>query len=101
MMAIEIQTRIASSMRVDVSVLELLQGITVAQLAARLLTSLQLDKPGGLSTERDELAPDALPDEIEELLALVDQEELERLLAELERGSEGVLGQPGSSQNLK
>ena len=81
--------------------LDLLQGITVAQLAARLLTSLQLDEPGGLSTERDDLAPDALPAEIEELLALVDQEELERLLAELERDPEGVLDQPGSSQNLK
>jgi acyl carrier protein len=92
MMAIEIQTRIANSMRVEVSVLELLQGITVAQLAARLLTSLQLDEPDGLSTETDELAPTALPDEIEELLALVDQEELERLLTELERSSEGILG---------
>ncbi len=94
LMAIEIKTTIASSMRVDISVLELLQGITVAQLAARLLTSLRLDEPGGLSTER--LAPDALPDEIEELLALVDQEDLERVLAELERDAESARG-----QNLK
>lgn len=90
MMAIEVKNRVASSIKVDVSVLELLQGITVTQLAARLLASLQLNEPGVPATDAAPTASETLTEEIEQLLALADQEELERLLAELEQSSEGV-----------
>jgi acyl transferase domain-containing protein/aryl carrier-like protein len=82
MMAIEVKHRIASNVKVDVSVLELLQGITIVQLAARLLASLQFEEAAP--------APESAPsmEEIEQLIEQVDQEELERLLADLERTSE-------------
>ncbi len=82
MMAIEVKHRIAGSVKVDISVLELLQGITVAQLATRLLSSLQLEE----ITLETEIAPSM--NEIELLIAQADSEELERLLAELEQTSE-------------
>jgi hypothetical protein len=88
MMAVEIKHRIEGSLKVDVSVLELLQGTTVMQLAARILSSLQLDASPKL---------DVLPVvtdntlsivEIQQLIEQTDREELERLLAELEQVSE-------------
>lgn len=79
MMAIEVKNRIGGSVKVDVSVLELLQGITVEQLAARILSSLQLDEFSPVV----EAAPPI--EEIQQLLAQADSEELERLLAELEQ----------------
>lgn len=82
MMAIEVKHRIASSVKVDVLVLELLQGITTVQLAARLLASLQFEE----AVPASEAAPSMA--EIEQLIEQVDQEELERLLADLERTSE-------------
>ena len=83
MMAIEVKHRVASSVKVDISVLELLQGVTVVQLATRLLASLQLEEVA-LATEESEPSLD----EIEQLIAQTDSEELERLLAELERVAE-------------
>jgi acyl transferase domain-containing protein len=82
MMAIEVKNRVGGSLKVDVSVLELLQGITVGQLANRILSSLQLDEasPAVESTPPIE--------EIQQLIALADSEELERLLAELEQTSD-------------
>jgi acyl transferase domain-containing protein/aryl carrier-like protein len=81
MMAIEVKHRIEASVGVDVSVLELLQGITVDQLAARLLAALQ---PA-------EVAPAAgsapSMDEIQQAITEADSAELERLLAELEQAS--------------
>jgi aryl carrier-like protein len=79
MMAIELKHRIAGSVKVDVSVLELLQGVTVAQLATRLLSSLQ---PAEASA--DSQAEPSL-DELQRLVEQADSEELERLLAELEQ----------------
>lgn len=82
MMAIELKHRIEASLKVDVSVLELLQGTTVVQLAARTLSSLHLDgssapADGSLSME-----------EIQQLIEQADSDELERLLTELEQTSE-------------
>ena len=84
MMAIEVKNRIGGSIKADVSVLELLQGITVEQLATRILSTLQLDD----ASPDAEAAPPI--DEIQQLLALADSEELERLLAELEQTSDAV-----------
>jgi hypothetical protein len=79
MMAIEVKNRIAISMKVDISVLELLQGVTIAQLASRILASLQLDE-GEVVAESEPLL-----DEIKHLIEQADSDELERLLAELEQ----------------
>jgi acyl carrier protein len=88
MMAVEIKHRIEGSLKVDVSVLELLQGTTVMQLAARILSSLQLDaspKLDALPVATDNTLPIV---EIQQLIEQTDREELERLLAELEQVSE-------------
>ena len=79
MMAIEVKQRIAGSLKVDVSVLELLQGMSVVQLATRILSSLQLEESSFTAEEAPSL------EEIEQLVAQADSEELERLLAELEQ----------------
>jgi len=82
MMAIEVKNRIAGSTKVDVSVLELLQGITVVQLSTRILSSLQLEETALTAETKPSMA------EIQQLIALADGEELERLLAELEQTPE-------------
>ncbi|HEY7416875.1 MAG TPA: beta-ketoacyl reductase, partial [Ktedonobacteraceae bacterium] len=88
MMAIEVKNRIGGSLKVDVSVLELLQGITVEQLAGRVLSALQFEEEAPAATE---VAEATVPlDEIEQLVAQVDSEELERLLAELEHTSNSL-----------
>jgi len=81
MMAIEIKHRIDASLKVDVSVLELLQEITIVQLATRILASLQ---PGAASTPA-EAAPSIT--EIQHLIDQADSADLEKLLAELEQTS--------------
>jgi acyl transferase domain-containing protein len=87
MMAIEVKNRISGSVKVDVPVLELLQGVTIAQLAARILASLQFAEGTPASDGTAEEASTAPAEEIEQLLALADNDELERLLAELEQSS--------------
>lgn len=82
MMAIEVKHRIEASLKVDVSVLELLQEITIVQLANRILSALQF---AGSAT-----SVEAVPsmNEIQQLVDQADSSELERLLAELEQPSE-------------
>ena len=78
MMAIEVKHRIESTLKVDVSVLELLQEVTIVQLSTRILASLQLDESIAVDTE-------ASTEDIQQLIDLTDSDELERLLAELEQ----------------
>lgn len=82
MMAIEVKHRIEASLKVDVSVLELLQEITIVHLAARILSSLQF----GEASITTGAAPSM--EEIEQVIAQADSNDLERLLAELEQTSE-------------
>lgn len=82
MMAIEIKHRIEASLKVDVSVLELLQEITIARLAVRVLASLRLEE----ETATEEV--ESSMTEIQQLLDLADSADLEKLLAELEQPSE-------------
>ena len=79
---IGVSLKIEGSLKVDVSVLELLQEITTVQLAARILSSLQFDESSN--------TVDAVPSmtEIEQLIAQADSTEIESLLAELEQTSE-------------
>ncbi|GLV53919.1 polyketide synthase [Dictyobacter sp. S3.2.2.5] len=79
MMAIELKHRIAASVKIDMPVLELLQGITVAQLATRILSSLQFEEVAPAAESSSSL------DEIQRLIEQADSEEIERLLAELEQ----------------
>lgn len=79
MMAIELKHRVEGSLKVEVSVLELLQGTTVARLTTSMLSSLQPDESS--------MAADAAlsAEDIQALVEQTDSEQLERLLAELEQ----------------
>ncbi|MGH2479990.1 MAG: acyl carrier protein, partial [Ktedonobacteraceae bacterium] len=83
MMAIEVKHRIEGALKVDVSVLELLQEITIAQLSTRILASLQL----GASAASGDAASSI--GEIQQLIEHTEGEDLESLLAELEQEPEG------------
>jgi acyl transferase domain-containing protein/aryl carrier-like protein len=82
MMAIEVKHRIEASLKVDVSVLELLQEITIVQLTTRILSALQFAES---SAPMDAAASMT---EIQQLVDLADSADLELLLAELEQPSE-------------
>ncbi len=87
LMAVEVKHRVEATLRAEVSVLDLLQGVSVRALAARLLPLLDLDAPEG-RTESGTDAGDEEPAETGELAALLAQvppDELERLLDELEK----------------
>ena len=102
MMAIEVKHRIESTLKVDVSVLELLQEVTIIQLSTRILASLQLDASPATGTESS-IA------EIQELIEHTEGEDLEKLLAELEETPEGgrledlltKLEQPSENEELE
>ncbi|MFH5211467.1 SDR family NAD(P)-dependent oxidoreductase [Antrihabitans sp. NCIMB 15449] len=89
MMAIEMKARIEAVLKVDVSVLDLLQGATIAGLANGLLTRLEF---GGSATDSgtdEPMTGDATDveshlDDLELLLADATPEELEKLLQDLE-----------------
>ncbi|GAB3432930.1 type I polyketide synthase [Flindersiella endophytica] len=92
MMAIEVKHRIEAVLRVDVSVLDLLQGATITGLAERLLSQIdlgQFEAPAEANGSGSAEAAEAggQPDELEELLATVAPDELESLLREIEGGS--------------
>lgn len=103
MLAIEIKHRVEASLKIEVSVLELLQEITIAQLATRVLASLQLESaPGGASdapslTEIQQLVENAEGEDLESLLADLEQEPeqpLERVLADFnDEDLEGLLSE--------
>ncbi len=85
LMAIELKHRIEGSLKVDISILELLQGITIIQLTTRILSSVQL-------SETSLIADSTLStEEIQKLIERLDSEEVERLLTELEQMSEDDL----------
>lgn len=85
MMAIEVKHRIEAALKVDISVLELLQGATIGGLAARILSGLQIDEAGSGSEEPAEEDVSLSTEEIELLIAQAASNELEQLLSELER----------------
>ncbi|MEC3957782.1 type I polyketide synthase [Nocardia sp. CDC153] len=89
MMAIEMKHRIEVVLQIDVPVLDLLQGATIAALAAGMVTRLEFGGSESVA-EADESAPAATGeageqlDELEQLLAQASPDELEALLRELE-----------------
>lgn len=85
MMAVEVKQRIAATVRADVSVLDLLRGVNVVDLAAQILPLLELG-----TADAEQAAPDSehdgeLDDQLEQLLADASPDELEALLADLEQ----------------
>ncbi|MDF0531690.1 type I polyketide synthase [Tsukamurella sp. 8F] len=99
MMALELKRRVEIGLQADVSVLELLQGITITSLAQALMSDLLMptDAPPAdqttASTAEDHQI-DAELDELEQLLASADPSEIEQLLKEVEGGALGAA--PGS-----
>lgn len=89
MMAIEIKTRVAANFLVEISVLELLQGISVAGLADRLLSLLQFEGGESVAEAAVEAVSETVLEELNELVELVDSTELEAFLHELEQAPEG------------
>nr|APD72049.1 type I polyketide synthase 1 [Streptomyces sp.] len=88
LLAVEVKYRIEATLRADISVLDLLQGVSVLDLTARILPLLVLEEePGELSAATGTDAPDEgrQEDELAALLAQVSPDELERLLDELEQ----------------
>ncbi|MBM7845190.1 type I polyketide synthase [Herpetosiphon giganteus] len=81
MMAIEVKRRVESTLKVNLSVLELLQGSTIKQLASRLLSQLQ---PVPIAETQGDAEQLSLT-EIERLIEQTDSSELERLLMQFEQ----------------
>ncbi|MEU8238199.1 type I polyketide synthase [Actinoplanes missouriensis] len=91
-MAVEVKVRIEATLRVEIPVLDLLQGVTVAQLAATILP--RLDHGTAPAAEPAADSDTELDTELEELLARLSPDELETLLdgLESEAGSELTAG---------
>lgn len=83
MMAIEVKHRVEASLKIDLSVLELLQEVTIIQLSKRILAALQLDA-SSLSADSTSSI-----EEIQQLIEHAEGEDLESLLAELEQAPDG------------
>ena len=83
MMAIEVKHRIEGTLKIDISVLELLQEVTIAQLATRILASLQLGASPLATDDTSSMT------EIQQLVEQAGEQDLETLLAELEQTPEG------------
>ncbi|TDD58603.1 type I polyketide synthase [Kribbella antibiotica] len=95
MMAVEVKARIDIMLRVDIPVLDLLQGVSVVELAARILPRLDLEATPADQPETAPAAAEPSDDELDQLLASASPDELEALLAELER-EEGMDHEPAS-----
>lgn len=91
LMAVEVKYRVEATLHADISVLDLLQGVTVLDLATRILPLLVLEEPGGSSAAETAATGEDTPgegpqeEELAALLAQVPPDELERLLDELEQ----------------
>lgn len=92
MMAIEVKHRVEAATSVDISVLELLQGVSITVLAGRIVAGLQFgqpaDGPGDVAAVQDAPASasaEVSAEELESMIAEMPAELFEQLLAELEQ----------------
>ena len=90
MTAIEVKHRIEAALKVDISVLELLQGATIEGLATRILSSLHFDEADPVadragSADATTAEVSLSMEEIERLVAQASIADLEQLLSELEQ----------------
>ena len=83
MMAMEFRVRINAMFSIDLPVLEILRGVSVNSLAARVFADLRLS---GAETEATEEAPASLDlgDDVDDLIDQLSDADLRELLAELE-----------------
>jgi acyl transferase domain-containing protein/aryl carrier-like protein len=86
MMAIEMKHRIEAVVQIDIPVLELLQGATIAAQAERILARITCGPPDGQpgAAPAEAAGPETDAAELDALLATATPEELEAYLAELE-----------------
>lgn len=100
MMAMEFRVRINTMFSIDLPVLEILRGVTVNSLAARILTELrqihadsveaevEADIEADVGAEAAAAPSTVTPDDLDELIATLSDAELRELLAGLEGSSD-------------
>lgn len=86
MMAMDFRVRLNSMFVIDLPVLELLRGVTVNSLAARILAELALPGADAAAPGDQTSEPAVADDDVERLLEQLSEAELRQLLAELEEG---------------
>ncbi|KAA0109942.1 SDR family NAD(P)-dependent oxidoreductase [Mycolicibacterium sp. P1-5] len=94
MMAMEFRVRINTTFSIDLSVLEILQGVSVNSLADRVLAELYAIH-GGAGRPAAEAAPpqQSIDDELDRLMDELSDAELQELLAQLDAESESDAGE--------
>ena len=92
MMAIEVKHRVEAAIGVDISVLELLQGVSITALAERIVASLQFGQPvggpgdaAGAQDAPGNASAEVSAEELERMIAEMPAELLEQLLTEFEQ----------------
>jgi acyl carrier protein len=87
MMAMDFRLRLNAMFAIDLPLLELLRGVSVNSLAARILADLQLagGEPAAVVEQGSE--PAAADDDVDRLIGQLSGDELRALLAELEKQS--------------
>ena len=107
MMAMDFRVRINTMFAIDLPVLEILKGVSVNSLGARVLAELQSlhgdasepseqpMEPAPAAALADDPAADGADDDVDRLMAELSEADLRELLAELEgQGTEQELGGP-------
>ena len=89
MMAMDFRLRINAMFAIDLPLLEILRGVSVNSVAARILAELQLaDADPAAATGRD-AEPTAADDDVDRLIEQLSDAELREVLAELEKHEAG------------
>lgn len=84
MMAMDFRVRVNSMFAIDLPVLELLRGVSVNSLAARILAELALPGAEAAAVDDRPAEPATAEDDVDRLLEQLSEAELRLLLAELE-----------------
>jgi acyl transferase domain-containing protein/NAD(P)-dependent dehydrogenase (short-subunit alcohol dehydrogenase family)/acyl carrier protein len=87
LMAMDFRLRINAMFGIDVPLLELLRGVSVNSLAARILTGLQLVGDNAAPVTEQLPHPAPADDDVDRLIGQLSEAELREVLAELERPS--------------
>jgi len=85
MMAMDFRIRINTAFAIDLPVLEILRGVSVDSLAVRVLAEVDAVHGGAAAADAEPIAPVA--DDVDELIDALSEDDLRRLLLELEEES--------------
>jgi acyl carrier protein len=85
LMAMEFRLRINAMFTIDLPLLELLRGVSVNSVAARILADLHLSDDGPSGVNEELPAPDTADDDVDRLVEQLTEAELREVLAELEK----------------